>query len=298
MQHPVPRVAALHDMSGFGRTSLTVAIPILSAMGIQVCPLPTAILSTHTVEYTDYTLLDLTDEMARILEHWERLGLAFDAVYSGFMACPEQMEHVARCMDRCLVDGGLAVVDPVLGDNGVLDPTMTPEMVEGMRSLVGKASLITPNFTEAAFLLDEPCRLSITDEELIDWLHRLRAMGPDMVVITSVPSGEAGHMAVVAAQGDPVRLWQVASRHIPAHYPGTGDAFASVLTGSLLRGDSLPIALDRAVQFVNLGIRSTFGYGTPMREGIVLERVLASLNAPLGESRYMPLTAEGKPCLP
>ena len=297
MSHPVPRVAALHDMSGFGRTSLTVVIPILSAMGIQVCPLPTAILSTHTVEYTDYTLLDLTDEMARILDHWERLGLTFDAVYSGFMACPEQMEHVARCMERCLVDGGLAVVDPVLGDNGVLDPTMTPAMVKGMRSLVARASLITPNFTEAAFLLDEPYRTSISDEELIDWLHRLRALGPDMVVITSVPSGERGHMAVAAAQGGPVRLWQVGSKHIPAHYPGTGDAFASVLTGSLLRGESLPIAMDRAVQFVNLGIRSTFGYGTPMREGIVLERVLGSLAAPLAESRYIPLTAEGTPCL-
>ena len=176
MRPVVSRVAALHDLSGFGRTSLTVAIPILSSLGLQVCPVPTALLSTHTVEYTDYTLLDLTDEMGRILDHWEALKLRFEAVYSGFMACPAQMDHVARCIDRCLAPGGLAVVDPVLGDNGVLDPTMTPEMVARMRWLVGKAHVITPNFTEAAFLLDEPCLNHITPRLLCDWLHRLRRM--------------------------------------------------------------------------------------------------------------------------
>lgn len=100
MRNPVPRIAAIHDMSGFGRTSLTVAIPILSCMGIQVCPMPTAVLSTHTVEFTDYTLCDLTPELGGILDHWERLGLHFDGVYSGFMASPEQMDSVARCIPQ------------------------------------------------------------------------------------------------------------------------------------------------------------------------------------------------------
>lgn len=293
MQHLVPRVAALHDLSGFGRTSLTVAIPVLSAMGIQVCPLPTAILSTHTVDFAEYTWLDLTAEMGRVLDHWERLGLRFDGVYSGFMACPEQMEHVARCIERCLVPGGLAVVDPVLGDNGVLDPTMTPEMVQRMRWLIGKADVITPNFTEAAFLLDEPYRKRIAPNELRDWLRRLRALGPKMVVITSVPADDDAHyVSAVGAQGEPEMLWRVNSDYIPAHYPGTGDAFASVLTGSLLRGDSLPIAMDRAVQFVTLGIRATFGHGLPTREGIALERVLPILQTPMLESHYIPLELE------
>ena len=156
MRNPVPRIAAIHDMSGFGRTSLTVAIPILSCMGIQVCPMPTAVLSTHTVEFTDYTLCDLTPELGGILDHWERLGLHFDGVYSGFMASPEQMDSAARCIRNCLAPGGLAVVDPVLGDNGILDPTMTPEMVEKMRWLISCADIITPNITEVALLLDEP----------------------------------------------------------------------------------------------------------------------------------------------
>lgn len=155
MHNPVPRVAAIHDLSGFGRTSLTVAIPVLSGMGIQVCPLPTAVLSTHTVEYTDYTLLDLSAEMERILDHWERLGLTFNGIYSGFTASVAQMRSVARCVRACLAPDGLAVVDPVLGDNGVLDPTMTPAMVEGMRRLIAIAHVITPNYTEVSLLLGE-----------------------------------------------------------------------------------------------------------------------------------------------
>ena len=110
MRNPVPRVAAIHDLSGFGRASLTVAIPVLSSMGIQVCPLPTAVLSTHTVEFTEYVLHDMTAQMEGILDHWARLGLLFDAVYSGFMASPQQMDSVARCIHERLAPGGLAVV--------------------------------------------------------------------------------------------------------------------------------------------------------------------------------------------
>ena len=281
MRNPVPRVAAIHDLSGFGRTSLTVAIPILSAMGFQVCPLPTAVLSTHTVEFTDFTLLDLTAEMSRVLDHWETLGLTFEAVYSGFMASDAQMTSVARCIERCLAPQGLAVVDPVLGDNGVLDPTMTPAMVERMRWLISHAQVITPNFTEVAFLLGEPCRDRADAELVKEWLARLADMGPGVVVATSVPGAQpSAHTAVVAYHREQNRYWKVECPYIPAHYPGTGDAFASVLTGSLLQGDSLPIAIDRAVHFVTMGIRATFGHNLPTREGILLERILPTLNAP------------------
>lgn len=290
MRNPVPRVAAIHDMSGFGRTSLTVAIPILSCMGIQVCPLPTAVLSTHTVEFTGYTLCDLTNELGGILDHWESLGLHFDGVYSGFMASPEQMDSVARCIHNCLRPGGIAVVDPVLGDNGVLDPTMTPEMVEKMRGLIACADIITPNITEVCLLLDEPFTPRITPEGIRSRLRRLSAMGPKTVVATSVPLVDKGldpgqNTSVIAYESEGNRFWRIDCAYIPAHYPGTGDTFASVLTGSLIQGDSLSIALDRAVQFVTLGIRATFGMGIPSREGILLERILGSLFAPVASCR-------------
>ncbi len=282
MRNPVPRVAAIHDLSGFGRASLTVAIPVLSVMGVQACPLPTAVLSTHTVEYTGYTLLDLTSEMERILDHWEALGLVFNGVYSGFTASVEQMASVARCIRSCLAPDGLAVVDPVLGDNGVLDPTMTPEMVRGMRRLICEAHAITPNYTEVCLLLGDPYRRDPDPAVVMTQLRRLAEMGPGVVVATSVPlAGRPDRSAVFAYERQADRFWKADCSIIPAHYPGTGDAFASVLTGSLILGDSLPLALDRAVQFVTLAIRATFGLDMPTREGILLERALPALRAPL-----------------
>lgn len=295
MRNAVPRVAAIHDLSGFGRTSLTVAIPVLSAMGAQVCPMPTAVLSTHTAGFTGYSFLDLTDQMRLFLDHWQALNLKFDAVYSGFLGSPAQVDIVARCIDTCRVDGGLAVVDPVLGDNGQLEPTMDMEMVQRMRWLVRKADIITPNFTEAALLLDEPYRESISTADLMVWLRRLTAMGPRVAVITSVPvAGHAGVSSVAAYHSTHDRFWKVDCQYIPAHYPGTGDTFASVLTGSLLQGDSLPIAMDRAVHFVTLGIRATFGHNSPSREGILLERVLDTLRAPVTVSSYELLEDEDR----
>ena len=247
MRNPIPRVAAIHDLAGFARTSLTAAIPILSSMGIQATPLPTAILSTQTVGYNDFTLLDLTDDMVRILDHWERLGLRFDGVYSGFMASTAQM------------------------DDGKLIPTMPPEMVAKMRWLITCADLITPNFTEVCLLLDEPYSPEADLPTLKGWLRRLAENGPKTVVATSVPlaDGQASRKpectSVLAYERDEDRFWRVDCSYIPAYYPGTGDVFASVLTGSLLQGDSLAIALDRAVQFVTLGIRATFGQGLPNR---------------------------------
>ena len=134
---PLQRVAAIHDLSGFGRASLTVVIPILASMGVQTCPLPTAVLSSQTSGVEGFTFHDLTAEMGPMLDHWQRMGLSFDAVYSGFLGNPLQLEIAARCIGHFLKPGGFALVDPVLGDNGTLDPTQTPEMVEAMRQLIG-----------------------------------------------------------------------------------------------------------------------------------------------------------------
>ncbi|HJA80075.1 pyridoxamine kinase [uncultured Desulfovibrio sp.] len=274
---PLRRVAAIHDLSGFGRVSLTAAIPILNNMGIQTCPLPTAVLSTQTGGMTGFTFHDLTGEMNPILDHWQKLQLAFDCVYSGFLGNLEQVGIAARCIRDFLKPDGFALVDPVLADNGVLLPTQTMDMVRAMRRLVSLAHIVTPNLTEAALLLDEPYRQDIGPDDLRRQLVRLADMGPRRVVITSAPAYQDGYCASVAYDRDENRFWMVRSRWIDAFYPGTGDVFASVLVGALLQGDSLPVAVERAVRFVTHGIRVTQTQHTVNTEGILLEQVLSTL---------------------
>ena len=285
-QPNVRRIAAIHDLSGIGRTSLMAVIPILSTMGFNVCPLPTAILSNHS-QYPDFSFLDLTEEMPRIIDQWEKLGVTFDAIYTGYMGSPRQIEIVCGFIERFRTADTLVVVDPVLGDNGHLYSKMTQEMVEEMRRLACRADVLTPNLTEACALLDRPYKTDCTTEELKDLIAELSEMGPDTVIITGVPvPGQSGLTSVIARSKSDLRTWKVTCPYLPAHYPGTGDSFTSVITGSLLQGDSLPIALDRAAQFILQGIRSTFGYRMDNRDGILLERVLPNLNTPIQSATY------------
>ena len=283
MRNSIPRVVAIHDISGIGRTSLTAAIPILSCMGVQPVPLPTAVLSTQTVGTSGFSFLDLTGNMVRMLDHWESRGERFDGVYSGFMASPEQMESVARCIENLLADNGLAVVDPVLGDDGVLHPTMTTAMVEKMRWLIKRASLITPNFTEICLLLGVDYEAPHTMRDLKGYLKALSDFGPGVVVGTSMPlvaSPGPHYSGVLAYEKSLDKFWRVDCDYLPTHYPGTGDVFASVLTGCLVQGESLSLGIDRAVQFTTVGVRATYGQDVPPADGILLERYLPTLRVP------------------
>ncbi|WP_138206866.1 pyridoxamine kinase [Haloimpatiens lingqiaonensis] len=289
MIKPVKRVAAIHDLSGFGRSSLTAIIPILSTMGLQVCPLPTAILSTQTDGFEDYSFIDLTDSMERYINHWHKLKIDFDCIYSGFLGSPKQINIVSNFIDLFKTNHTLVVVDPVMGDNGKLYDTMPFSMVENMRTLITKADIITPNITEAAYLIGENINKdTIVNEDLIkDWCIRLSDLGPNIVIITSVPdSSNDKNTSVVAYNKEDGVFWKVSCKYIPTFYPGTGDSFTSVLIGSLLQGDSLPIALDRGVQFISTGIKASYGFKYPNREGILLEKVLDTLKLPVMISSY------------
>ncbi len=197
------KVAAIHDLSGVGRCSLSVILPTLSSQGIQVCPVPTAILSAHTGGFGEVVLRDLTDYISPALEHYKRLNYEFDCVYSGFLASTEQIDH-------CL--------------------------------------------------------------EIKSYLVRLSELGPKIVVITSVFSD--GKAYNVGYDREHSKFWRIPYNMINARYPGTGDVFASVLTGSILRGDSLPIAMNRATAFLERAIKTTYSYSTDTREGIMLESCL------------------------
>ncbi len=273
----IPRIAAIHDMSGFGRCSLSVIIPTLSSMGMQVCPLPTAVLSTHTGGFEGYTFVDLTDTMKAYYEHWKSLGITFDCIYTGFLGSSKQIDIILDFIKDFAKEDTMVVVDPVFADGGKLYDTFTPDFINHMKRLVSKAQTITPNITEASFLLAQEKKEVYSVDEVKKMLLSLCKLGPQTAVITSMVMPDAAN-CVVAYDKIDGRFWRVGCDYIPAEYPGTGDIFTSVLAGALLEGDSLPVAIDRAVQFISIAIRTTFGYNPPIREGVVLERVLHTLS--------------------
>ena len=245
-----PRVAAIHDMSGFGRCSLTVAIPVLSAMGLQCCPLPTAFLSTHTGGFEGFSFLDMTDEMPRAAEHWKTLDLGFQCIYSGFLGSERQIQIVSDFIRDFREEDTVVVVDPVMGDHGTVYQTYTPAMCEGMVHLAEQADVIVPNLTEAALLLGVPYgELPTGENGCREIVERLSLDGRRSVVLTGAYAAPelTGAMCFDAKTG---RTKSVQVRRIPREFYGTGDVFASVLAGALVKGETLPDASRQAVEFV------------------------------------------------
>lgn len=271
-----PRIAAIHDLSGFGRCSLTVAIPILSAMGLQCCPLPTAFLSTHTGGFKGYTFLDMTEEMGRIAEHWKSLNIDFQAIYTGFLGNAKQIEIVIRFINDFREKNTVVVVDPVMGDEGEMYSTYTEELCEGMKKLADLADVITPNLTEAALLLGMPyAELKNADSALIA-AERLGLGGKRSVVLTGVSSSQSS-IGAACFDAKTGKRELIETRRIPKEFYGTGDVFSSVLTGALVHGEQLTDAVHRAVEFTRLCGERTDAEGLPMSEGVDFEPLLGKL---------------------
>ncbi|NLZ45826.1 MAG: pyridoxamine kinase [Clostridiales bacterium] len=265
------KVAAIHDISGVGRCSLTVIIPILSAMGIQVCPVPTVVLSAHT-GYNGFVMRDLTDYIDPALAHYKQMKIKFDCIYSGFLASDEQIDHCRDFFNA--YPNALKVCDPVMGDNGKPYKTYTNELCNRMVELAAVADIITPNLTEASILLGEKYPTAqLRTTEVKSWLVRLSEKGPKTVVITTVPLAD-GSICNVGYDRETNTFWKVNCDYVPRHYSGSGDMFSSVLVGGIAKGDSLPIAIDRATSFTELAIKTTFSYQTDTRDGIIFEPCL------------------------
>ena len=273
-----PRVAAIHDMSGFGRCSLTVAIPVLSAMGVQCCPLPTAFLSTHTGGFTGFTFLDMTEEMPKVAAHWQELALRFHAIYSGFLASERQIGIVSDFIRTFRRSDTLVVIDPVMGDDGKAYQTYTSALCSGMTHLAELADVITPNLTEAAFLLGRPYdQLPQEEAGLQELVRELGLHGRRSVVLTgvSLSPGKTGAMCFDAktSRTETVQVDMIAHPLL-----GTGDIFASVLTGALVRGDTLFSAAAQAADFVRACAVHTVAQDLPLREGVDFEPLLWTLH--------------------
>lgn len=272
-----PRVAAIHDMSGFGRCSLTVAMPILSVMGVQCCPVPTASLSTHTGGFQGFTFLDMTDEMPKIAAHWKSLGLEFQSVYSGFLGSERQIHIVEDFIHTFRREDTVVVVDPVMGDHGEVYQTYTPAMCAGMAHLAEQADVITPNLTEAALLLDVPyAALPVGEAGCREIVERLSLNGRRSVVLTGASAAPSltGAMCFDAKTG---QSELIQTQRVPREFFGTGDVFSSVLTGALVRGDSLVDATHQAVDFIRACAERTAAKELPMREGVDFEPLLGLL---------------------
>ncbi len=277
----VPLIAAINDLSGFGRCSLTVVIPILSSMGYQVCPLPTAVLSAHT-GYPHPHVRDFTTDMGAFLAHWDQLGLSFDAVYTGFLGNEAQVDVIEPFLREHKQRGALCVVDPAMADHGRLYSGCTSELAQKMRRLVALASVITPNLTEACLLTDTPYA-DVVDEAGIANCKRLHALGERLLalgcgaaVITGVHSAEGLLENWVFERGREPRIVRVP--RVGKNFAGTGDVFSSVLCGELLHGTPLVAAIERTAEFVREVTAFTAEAGTPLQDGVMFEPFLRRLH--------------------
>ncbi len=270
------KIVSVQDISCYGQCSLTVALPVLSSYGIETAILPSAILSTHTGGFQGFTCLDLTDEMPRILEHWTREGIHFDAIYTGYIGDVRQFDIIENARKDILNPGGLLIVDPAMADFGKLYPALNQDIVAGMRGIVREADIILPNLTEAAFLLDIPYREKCDRQEARQILEDLCEMGPDLSILTGV-SFEEGQLGVVALRKSTGEYSEYFTERVERDYHGTGDIFTSVVIANLLNGTDVLTALKDACEFVVECIKTTMpdethGYGVKFEPVLAARR--------------------------
>ena len=246
-----PKILTIQDISCVGQCSLTVALPVLSACGVETCVLPSAVLSTHTGGFTGYTFRDLTDDMPAICDHWVKEGIRFNAIYTGYLGSTRQIDYVRQIMEKTGADNCVKIVDPAMADHGRLYAGFDENFVEAMKSLCAAADYVIPNITEAAMLTGQPYKTEY-DRAYIDALiDGLLALGARNVIITGVAYRE-GKTGVVVMENGVHTYYEHDKLGNPCH--GTGDIYASAFTGALTRGksacDAARIAADYTVECI------------------------------------------------
>ena len=276
------RVAAIHDISGIGKCSLTAAIPVISAAGIETAVMPTAVLSTHTGNISGFTYRDLTDDLLPFAAHWKQLGIEFDGIYSGFLGSTEQVDIVCKFIDEFKKEKTLIIVDPAMADGGKMYTTFDDSFAKEMIRLCKKADIIIPNLTEAAFLLgEEYVEPPYTKEYIENIIRRLLELGPSMVVLTGV-CFKNDEMGCAVGNKDSNDIFFAFSEKYPGIYYGTGDLFASALVGAYLNGISIFKSAEIALEFTCNAIGRTFKAGTDTRLGVNFEQGLGDYIKKLG----------------
>jgi pyridoxine kinase len=266
------RILTVQDISCVGRCSLTVALPIISAAGVEAGVLPTAVLSTHTM-FPKFTFCDLTDEIEGISKTFSELDIDFDAIYTGYLGSFRQLGLVSELFDRHKREDNLIIVDPAMADNGKLYPAFSPEFAKAMAGLCAKADIIIPNLTEASFMLDIPYTESYDEAYIRDMLKRLTDLGAKCAALTGI-SFEEGKIGAYCYDSRSGEYFSYFNEKLPVAYHGTGDIFASATVGALMRGHSVESALSAAVDFTLECIRLTMADENRRTYGVNFEQAL------------------------
>lgn len=268
------KLALIHAISGFGHSTMSVILPVVSAMGVQGCPLPTAVFSNHT-GFADWYKLDFTEHMSPYTQAWTNLGLTFDGIYSGYMGSGVQAGEVLSLVQAH--PEALYFLDPVMGDHGRLYSAITPEHVAGMKALTAHAQYLLPNITEACVLTDTEYRADFNHDEICSILRKLHALGPSHIVITGISTGDTltNYVSEMSEQGHLVE--QVSMPVAGKSRPGTGDIFGAVVVSGTLKGQPLTQCVRKAAHFVSECIKLSDDYDLPVKEGTCFELLLPKL---------------------
>lgn len=267
------RVVTIQDISCVGKCSLTVALPIISAMGVETAIIPTAVLSTHTM-FQGFTFRDLTSDIRPIMDHWQKEKLGFDAIYTGYLGSFEQIDLMKELFSRFRGKDTKVIVDPCMADNGKLYPGFTPEFAKAMAGLCGQADIIVPNITEASFMLGVPyVEAGSYDQAYIeDLLKKLAGLGSKQVVLKGIEfKTSRGRIGIASYNAETGKYSWYFHKKMKTSFHGTGDIFASVLTGALVRGLSLEKAYALAGDFVVRSIAETLSHDDHNTYGVDFE---------------------------
>ncbi len=275
------RILTIQDISCLGKCSITVALPVISAMGVETTILPTAVLSTHTM-FQNFTVKDLTDQLVPITEHWKKEGIHFDAIYTGYLGSDEEIEIAKKIFADFGGEDTLIFVDPVMADHGKLYPAFDEAYAKHNASLCGAADIIVPNLTEACFMTDTEYREDYDEAYIKDLLAKLAALGSKVVVLTGIAFG-AGKNGVYGFDTVSGEYFAYENDHIDAAYHGTGDVFSSVSVGGIVRGLSYADAFALAADYTADTIRETLKNPDKPWYGVDFEATIPELVKMLAE---------------
>lgn len=278
MKKPIKRVAAIHDLCGVGKAALTNVIPVLSMLEIEVCPIPTMILSTHTGGFNIPSIVKLEGYISNASQHYKDIEIDFEGIFVGYLGNNANINETLELLKSIKKDSSLIVFDPIFGDHGKYYSNFDKNYSDDLKKLARYSNIMTPNFTEACILAEVNIVNEVNEVELLRISRKLHMLGTESIVITSVPLRDKSKIGTAIYEGKSDSIELIVSDRLEKSYPGTGDIFTSVLIGMMLNGNSLSESTIKSCTFVEKCILESSKYDYPTKEGILLEKVLRYIN--------------------